>query len=151
MTSTLSDKFEADGFAGDQFAIADAAIVAPADQAVLDGEVVDREFEPFGGARDQEMAGLCGGVAQGNGRDLDGLAGDGRALIGDARGVAQHHDDARKGHVEFLGDDLSERGANARSEIDMAVEGRDRAVSRYLDEGLECALLAGRGGTNDGQ
>jgi len=31
-----------------------------------------------------------------------------------------------KGHVEFLGDDLSERRPNAGSEIDMPVEGRDR-------------------------
>src|ERR1700687_284714 len=97
------------------------------------------------------MPRLCGGVAQGYGRDLDGFAGDGRALIGDARGVAEHDDDTRKGHVEFLGDDLSERGANARAEIDMAVEGRDRTAGRDLDKGLEGALLVRDGGANNGQ
>ena len=147
----LVGKFEADGLAADQFAIADAAVVASADQAILDGEVLHGKFKPFGGARDQEMPRLRGGVAQGDGRDLDGFAGNGRALIGDARGIAQHDDDTRKGHVEFLGDDLSKRGANARSEIDMAVEGRDRTVGRYLDEGLECAFAAGSGRANDGQ
>ena len=86
-----------------------------------------------------------------DGRDLDGFAGDGRALIGDARGIAEHDDDARKGHVEFLGDDLSERGANAGAEIDMAVEGGDRTVGRDPDEGFEPAFLAAGGGANDGQ
>ena len=74
------------------------------------------------------MPRLRGRLAQRDRGDLDGFAGDGRALIGNARGVAQHHDDARKGHVEFFGDDLSERGANAGSKIDMAVEGRDVAI-----------------------
>ena len=90
-------------------------------------------------------------LAQRHRGDLDGLAGDGRALIGHARGIAEHHDDARKGHVEFFGDDLPERGADAGAEIDMAVEGGDRAVGGDLDEGLETACRAGRGGANDRQ
>ncbi len=81
-------------------------------------------------------------VAQGDRRDLDSLAGDGRALIGNQRGVAQHHNDTRKGHVEFFGDDLSKGCANAGSEIDMTVEGGDRTVSRDLDEGFERAFRA---------
>ena len=121
----LVGKFEADGLAANQFAVTDAAVVASANEAVLDGEVFRGQFKPFGCARDQEMPRLRGGVAQGDGRDLDGFAGDGRALIGDLRGIAQYDHDARKGHVEFLGNDLSERGADAGSEIDMPVEGRD--------------------------
>ena len=58
--------------------------------------------------------------------------------------------DARKGHVEFFRDDLAERGADAGAEIDMAVEGGDRAVGGYLDEGFESAF-AGCGRANDGQ
>ena len=135
-------QLEADGLAGDQFAVADAAVVAAADQAVFDREVFHRKLKPFRGARDQEMPRLGGRLAQGHRRDLDGLAGDGRALIGNPRGIAEYDDDARKGHVEFLGDDLPERGANAGAEIDMAVEGGDRTVGRYLDEGFECALRA---------
>jgi len=53
--------------------------------------------------------------------------------------------------VEFLGDDLSECGANAGSEIDMPVEGHDRTIGRYPDKRLECALLARGGGANNGQ
>jgi hypothetical protein len=33
----------------------------------------------------------------------------------------------------------------------MAVEGRDRTVGRYLDEGLECAFAAHSRRANDGQ
>ena len=49
-------EFKADLFAGYQFAIADAAIVLAADQAVFDGEIADRQFQPLGCARDQEIA-----------------------------------------------------------------------------------------------
>src|SRR5450631_2689793 len=97
------------------------------------------------------MPGLRGSVAQGYGGDLNGFAGDGRALIGHLRGVAQHHDHARKGYVEFLGNDLSERGANTGAKIDMTVEGRNRTVGRYLDKGLEQTFLARDGRPNDGQ
>ena len=144
-------KLKADGLARDQFAIADAAIVIAADQAVLDDEVFGRKLQPLCGARDQELPRLRGGLAQRHGRDLDRLAGDRRALVGHERGVAEHDDDARKGHVEFLGDDLPERGADAGAEIDMAVIGGDRSVGGDLDEGLELDGLDGRGGTNDGQ
>ena len=93
--------------------------------------------QPLRGARHQKMPRLRGRLAQRHRRDLDGLAGDGRALVGNKRGIAEHDDDARKGHVEFFGDDLPERGADAGAEIDMAVEGGDRAVGGDLDEGLE--------------
>ena len=125
-------EFEPDGFIGDQFAIADAAIVVAADQAVFDREVLHRQFQPLRGARQQELPRLRGGLAQRDRGDLNGLAGDGRTLIGNARGIAQHHDDARKGHVELFGDDLPKRGPNPGSKIDMAIEGGDRTVGRDL-------------------
>src|SRR4030095_5346352 len=108
-----------------------------ADQTVFDRKIFEAKLEPFRGARDQKMPRLRGGLAQGDRRDLDGFAGDSRALIGNARGIAQHDDDARKGHVEFFGDDLSERGANAGAEIDMTVEGGDRTVGGYFHESFE--------------
>ncbi len=144
-------QFEADRLSRDQFAVADAAVIPAAHEPIFDGEFCHGQLKPFRGARHQEMPGLCRGVAQGHGGDLNGFAGDGRALIGNARGIAEHDDDARKGYVEFLGDDLSERGTNAGSEIDMTVEGRDRTVDCYPDKGLEGALLAGDGRANDGQ
>ena len=144
-------QFKADGFARDQFAIADAAIVLAADQAVFDDELFNRKLQPLRGARDQKLPRLRCGLAQRHGGDLDRFAGDRRALIGHERRIAQHDDDTRKGHVEFFGDDLPECGANAGAEIDMAVIGGDRSVGGDLDEGLELDGLDGRGGTNDGQ
>ena len=144
-------QFKLDGFARDQFAIADAAIVLAADQAVFDDEILDRKLQPLRRTRDQKLPRLRRGLAQRHGGDLDGFAGDRRALIGHERGIAEHDDDARKGYVEFLGDDLPERGANAGAEIDMAVIGGDRSVGGDPDEGLELDGLDGRGGTNDGQ
>ncbi len=119
-----------------------------ADQAVLDGEIADGEFKPRGGLRQQEQPRLRRRLAQRHRRDLDSFAGDGRALIGNARGVAEHDDDASKGHVKFLCDDLSERRPNAGAEIDMAVIGGNCTVGRDLDEGL---MASRRGGTHDGQ
>ena len=141
-------QFKPDGLAGNQFTIADAAVVLPADQAVFDRKIFDGKLEPFRRARDQKMPRLRRGFAQGHRRDLDGFAGDGRALIGNARGIAQHDDDARKGHVQLFGDDLSERGANAGAEIDMTVERSDRTVGRYFHEGFECTFPAGSSRTN---
>ncbi len=135
-------EFEAGDLVADQFAIADAAVIFAADQAVFDRERFHGLLEPFGGARQQELPRLCGRVAQGDGRDLDGFAGDGWALIGNMRGIAEHDDDSRKRHVEFLGDDLPQRGADAGAEIDVTVEGGDRTVGRYPDEGLEGAFRA---------
>ena len=111
---------------------------------------LDRQLQLLRRARQQEMPRLRRRLAQRHRGDLDGFAGDGRALVGHARGIAEHHDDARKGHVEFFGDDLAERGADAGAEIDMAVEGGDRAVGGDLDEGFETAF-ARRSRANDGQ
>ncbi len=144
-------QLEPDGLAGNQLAIADAAVILAADQAVFDGKLFDGKLQPLGRARGQKLPRLCRGVAQGDRRDLDGLAGDGRALVWNARGVAQYDNDTRKGHVEFFGDDLSERGANAGPKVDMTIESGDRAVSGYLDESFECALRARLGPTNHRQ
>ncbi len=144
-------QFEADDLAGNQFAVADAAVIAPADQAVFHRKVLLGKFQPFRGARDQELPRLCGRLAQRHRGDLNGLAGDGGALIGNQRGIAQHDDDPRKGHVEFFGDDLCQRGADAGAEIDVPVVGRDRSVGCNLDEGLESGCRTRRCRANDRQ
>ena len=97
------------------------------------------------------MSGLGGRLSKRDRRDLNGLARDGRTLVGDARGVAEHDDDARKGHVEFFGDDLRERRPNTSSKVDVAIEGRDRSVGRDLDEGFEFGSRIGRRPANDRQ
>ncbi len=144
-------EFKPDGFARYQFAIADAAIVPSADQAVFDGELFNRNLQPLRGARGQKLSRLRCRLAQRYGGDLDRLAGNRRALIGHQRRIAQHDDDSRKGHVEFLGDDLAECGADAGAEIDMPVIGGDRSVGGDPDEGFELDGLDGRGWTKDGQ
>src|ERR1700753_4091810 len=93
------------------------------------------------------MPRLSCSLAQRHGRDLDGLAGDGRALVWDHGGIAKHHHDACKRYIELFGDNLAKRGADAGAEIDMAVVGGDRAVGRDFDESLELPHAAG--GTND--
>ena len=75
-------QFKVDGLVRDQLAIADAAVVPAADQAVFDRKLFGRQFEPLGCARDQILPRLCGGFAQGDRRDLDRLACNGRTLIG---------------------------------------------------------------------
>ncbi len=136
-------KRKANGFVPDQFAIGDAAIVVAAHQPVLDRKLIRIDLELLGGTRYKELPGLCRGLAQGNGCDLDGFACDRCALIGNLCRIAEHDHDTRKGHVELFGDDLPERRANPGAEIDVAVVGRDSAVGRDLDEGLEVACLAG--------
>ncbi|MEY9369027.1 hypothetical protein ABIE83_003645 [Bradyrhizobium diazoefficiens] len=136
-------KLEPDRLAADQFAIADAAVVVPAHEAVFDLEVGLRQLQPLGCARDQEVARLRRGLAQGHGSDLDGFTGDRGALVRHDSGIAEHDDDARKGHVELLGDDLAERGADAGAEIDMTIVSGDRAVCGDADEGLGCDLVHG--------
>ncbi len=137
-------EFKADGVVADQFAIADAAVV-PADQPILDRKLFQRKFEPFRGAREQKLPCLGCGLAQRHRRNLDGFACNRRALIGNARGIAQHHNDAGKGDVELFGNDLPEGGADAGAEIDVAVEGGDRTVRGDLDESLERVVRAGCG------
>src|SRR6185436_9672308 len=98
-------QFKLDALASNQLAIADASIILAADQAVLDDESFDRNFQPRRGTRDQKLPRLRCGFAQRHGGDLDRFAGDRRTLVGDQRCIAKHDDDARKGDVEFLGDD----------------------------------------------
>ena len=42
--------------------------------------------------------------------------------------MAQDHRDGVEGDVEFFGDDLGERRADPRAEVDVAVVGRDPAA-----------------------
>ncbi|MEH2614721.1 hypothetical protein V1293_007010 [Bradyrhizobium sp. AZCC 1693] len=147
----IISQFKLDGLAGYQFAIADAAIVLAAYQTIFNNKIFDRKLQPLCGTRDQKLPRLRGGLAQRHGSDLDRFARDRRTLIGDERCIAEHDDDTGKGYVEFLRDDLAERGADAGAEIDMTVIRGDRSVGGNSDEGLELDGLDGGGRTNDGQ
>ncbi|MGY3365449.1 hypothetical protein ACVWZL_002574 [Bradyrhizobium sp. GM2.4] len=136
-------KLETNGLSADQLAIADAAIVVPAHESVFDPEIGGQQLQALGRTCDQEVSRLRGGFAQGNGGDLDGLARDRGALVRHRCGVAEHDDDAGKGHIQLLGHDLAQRRADAGAEIDMSVVGHDRAVRGDADEGFGCALVHG--------
>ncbi len=150
---------ETDARPPDQFPVGDTTIIVRLrpDDAVLDHEVGRRDAEGLRRPRDKEMARLRGGAPQRPRAQLDRLARNGRALVGRERAVAEHHRDAREGHVQFLGDDLRQRRSDARAEIDVAAEGRHIAGSRDDDERFERLRLravhgrAGDLGTDDGK
>ena len=108
---------------------------------VLDDAVLHRERRRIAaehGRRlpDQPRPCLCRPLAQGRGMELDRRAGDGGALVGHERGVAEDDVDLRDGHVELLGDDLRERGAQTGAEIDVAAERGDTAVAPHREQRL---------------
>jgi hypothetical protein len=71
--------------------------------------------------------------------DLDGLAGNGGALVGSSCGVAKHHGDALERQVQLFGNDLRECGSHARTEVDMAIERVDAAVGAEKEKELGVA------------
>ena len=99
-------------------------------------QLIDRHAQALCGLRHQPVARLRGSGAQGLGVDLDGRARDGGALVGRARGVAQHHVYLRQRHVEFFGHDLRECGADAGAQVHMAVECGHAAVFPHGDQYL---------------
>ncbi|KAG0759515.1 hypothetical protein G6F22_019359 [Rhizopus arrhizus] len=76
------------------------------------------------------LAGLRGGASQGNCRYLNAGAGDRRPLVGGGVGVAQHHLQACHRNIQFFGDDLGQRGLDARTQIHVAVEGKHVPAGR---------------------
>ena len=136
-------KAETDPSLADDVAVGDLPVVdlpvvdpARANDAVLDHEGAWVDAPETGGFGHQDGARLCGRLAQRDRRHLDGFARNGGALVGDEAGVAQHHGDALEGNVEFFGDDLGQRRANPRPEIDMAIVGRHGAVGSDRQEKL---------------
>jgi len=92
------------------------------------------------------LPGLGGGQSQRLGMDLQRGAGDGGALVGRPRGVAQHHVRRRHGHVEFFGHDLRPRGEDAGAQINVAIEAGDRAVVPHRQQQLGAlGRVAGHG------
>ena len=100
-------------------------------------QCVDAALQTFGGLRHQPSTRLRRGQPQGYGVNLQRGTGDGGALIRSERGVAQHHVDCREVDVEFFGNDLRQRGADARAQVDVAVEGRHAAVAPHGDQYLD--------------
>jgi hypothetical protein len=110
--------------------------------AVVDTEITHGQSKPLGGAGEQHLTRRGRRVTEGFGAHLYCLAGDRRPLIGRARRIPQNHGHMRERDIEFLGDNLAERRADASAEIDMAVEGGDPAIAADDDENLN-RLAAG--------
>ncbi len=137
---------ELDATAVEQRAVGDAAAVARMHDAVADGQRVAVRAQRRGRAIDETGAGLRRRDPQRRRVDLDRRARDGGALIGRHRGVAHHHRDPRRRHVEFLGDDLRQRRAEAGAEVDVSVQRDDRAVVPDRQQHLVAFGRIGRDG-----
>ncbi len=121
-----------------QLAEADAEgrVVAGVDAAFAHRQQRRLNAEALRRLREKPAARLRGREPQRLRMDLQRGAGDGRALVRRACGVAEHHVHLRERQVEFLGDDLRERGADAGAEVDMAVERGDAAVVPQREQDL---------------
>ena len=116
--------------ARDEVGIADVAVrrFGDAHHAIAHLQRIGRHAEPFGGACQQPCARLRGRQAQRLRMDLDRRTRDGRALVGRARGIAEHHAHAGHAKVEFLRHDLRERGLDAGAQVDVPVERGSAAI-----------------------
>jgi hypothetical protein len=121
-----------------QFGIAQAPLgrLGHAHDAVARLQCLGRHAQTLGRAREQPGARLRGREAQRLRMDLDRGARDGRALVGRARGVAEHHAHAGHAELELLGHDLAQRGLDAGAEVDVAVERRGAAVVPHREQHL---------------
>src|SRR5882672_8078814 len=86
-----------------------------------------RDLHSFPTRRSSDLARLGAGKAQRGAALLDREAAGRLALVGRARGVAVHDLDARQIHVQLVGGDLRERGADALPQLDLAREDRHGA------------------------
>ena len=121
-------ELECERFAADQFAVADP-LVAGADHAVDNLEVVCLGAQAVGGLLEQRSPGGRRGVADLHASDLDRQAAPGLALVGRERGVACNELGRVERHVEFVGHDLPQRGCDAGPEIDLSgIEGHHSAA-----------------------
>ena len=82
----------------------------------------------FGRLRPQPGARLRGGALERVRGDLQRGAGDGGALVGRPAGVAQQHDHALKGQLQFLGHQLAQRGGDAGAQVHLAAQAVGAAV-----------------------
>jgi hypothetical protein len=130
---------EIEAAALDQLCIGDAMgrVVPRADDAIGDRELRRRHVQVLHRARDKKAPRLCRGTPQRYRGDLDGIAGDRRALVRRLVGIAE--DDVHLVHrdIELLRDDLSKGGAYARAQIDMAAIDRDHTISTDGEKGVD--------------
>ncbi|MNJ55073.1 hypothetical protein D3C77_505470 [compost metagenome] len=116
---------QANVLAGDQLGKTQLAAIGVAEYAPIQAQLRRVDLPLLGGQTAQMLARFSRSIAQGDGRDLDGRAGDGRALIGCALGVAEHHVHLLHVQVQFFGNNLRQRGTYAGSQVDVTIKGVD--------------------------
>ena len=97
-------------------------------QAITDRQQRPVHLQHAGSTLHQPGARLGRRSTQGHGMNLYRRTGNGRALVGCAGGIAQHHVDAGQRDIELFRDDLAERRADTGPQVHMAVQGRHTAV-----------------------
>ena len=125
--------------AADHLGIADLLrrIAHNRNDAVIDGQPLDRHAQFLGRAGDEHAARFGAGHAQRRAGKAHARAARGAALIDGARGVALHHGDVSDRHVELFGDDHGHGEVGALAAVDLAEEHRHRAVGRDGDPGIQ--------------
>jgi hypothetical protein len=108
--------------------VRDTAATRGADRAITDVQIGDRGAELRRRRREQDRTGFGARESQRGAALLHGEAAGGLALVRRARGVAVDDVDALEIHVELVGGDLRERGADALSELDLAGEDGDASL-----------------------
>ena len=92
------------------------------------------------GSRDEDIARFGAREAQRGAALLHGKAAGGLPFVRRTRGVAADDLDALKIHVELVGRDLRQRGADPLPELDLSGEDRHRAVRIDPEPGVEHAI-----------
>ena len=128
-------------FALDQFGKAQCTAIAGDHRAFFNAQGFGGASKPLRGLLQQKTPRRGRRFAQRHGGNLQGSAGNGCALVRRPLGVAQHHVYLVHAQVQFFGNDLRQRGANAGAQVDVAVEGVDQAVVADGDEQRQFAFL----------
>ena len=124
----------------DELPVGHAAAGAGLDDAVGHRQLLERHAEPLRRALQQQVARFRRGVAQRDAAVRDRLAARGHAFVRAVAGVGRREPDALERHVEFLGDDLRQRGQYPLPDLDLAGEHRDRAVAVDPQPAVEPAV-----------
>ena len=124
-----------------QFPVRNAAnAIEAADNAVFNGQFIERYVEAFGRLAQQEVACLGAGVTERSAAFVDRAAARGVAFVGGQHGVAGDHTHLRQRNIEFLGGDLRHRGDHTLTDLDFAGKDRKRAVGFELQPLVELAV-----------
>src|SRR5690606_30263921 len=81
------------------------------------------------------------GLAQRAAARHDAVARAGASLVDRGSRIAHVYRDLVQRHVELVGHDLGERGADAHARLNLAHPGDDRAVSQYGQPRIELLLV----------